>query len=80
MTGTLHTARLLAERGALIDSADENGNTPLHGAAKAGNLPMVAWLLERKVRTGQRNRFGQTAYDLAREREHPDVAALLQTR
>jgi ankyrin repeat protein len=80
MTGTLRTAQLLVERGALIESTDENGNTPLHGAAKAGNLPVVAYLIERKARIAQRNREGRTAYDLALEREHADIAALLRPR
>ena len=77
MTGTLQTAQVLVERGAIINSADERGNTPLHGAAAAGNLEMIKFLLQRKGRPAERNIEGKTPRDIARERDYADIVRLL---
>ena len=41
------SAQLLIDNGAIVNLSDENGQTPLHLAARAGDCAMMAFLVER---------------------------------
>jgi ankyrin repeat protein len=77
-TGTLGVARLLVERGAVVNAQDAQGHTALHGAADGGHLEVVAFLLSAKADRTLRNRAGETAADLARKRGYEEIVKLLE--
>lgn len=68
-------------RDLLVSGADvharEGGFTPLHGAAAEGNVEMVQLLLAHGADPYARSDTGKTPADLARERGHEKIAALL---
>jgi hypothetical protein len=49
--------------GVPVDFIDQQGNTPLHYAAKYGHLELCRTLIERGAFAGKKNDQGQTAYD-----------------
>lgn len=51
--------------GTNIQLADQNGDTPLHYAAKYGHLDLCKFLIERGAAVHARNRNKQSPYDLA---------------
>ncbi|XP_064100704.1 ankyrin-1-like [Macrobrachium nipponense] len=55
------------------------GMTPLHLAAKQGNLTTVLWLVEQGVSFSLRDNRGNTAEDLAREKGHTEIAGYLNS-
>ena len=56
----------------------EGGYAPLHAAAWEGHLPVVHFLLEsEELDLEAKTNFAQTAYNIACERCHFDIAALL---
>jgi ankyrin repeat protein len=57
--------KLVLERGADIDAADETGQTALHVAVAQRGVPVVAYLLERGARTDLADTQGRTALDIA---------------
>jgi ankyrin repeat protein len=70
----------------LIQACDRDGSTPLHGAARANSVGLVAWLLERRANTGKKDPNGLTPLDHAalaadprndRAERFPRVAAML---
>jgi len=61
-----------------VNAPAEGGYTPLHLAAARGDLDLIRILLERGGDKAVRMNNGQTAADLALERNHPDAARLLQ--
>ncbi|MFL5381430.1 MAG: ankyrin repeat domain-containing protein [Longimicrobiaceae bacterium] len=67
--------RFLLRHGASIDMANRTGFTPLHHAAEAGSLEAVEALLAAGADAARLNAAGMSAADVARGREHPDVAA-----
>ena len=48
-----------------VDFIDQQGNTPLHYAAKYGHLDLCRFLIDRGAFAGKKNDQGQTAYDTA---------------
>lgn len=62
---TTQIAHSLVSNGANVNLADENGNTPLHMAARAGRYRMVAYLLEAGARVTATNEQGRTPLYLA---------------
>ncbi|GEM_PF-797523 len=54
------------------------GNTPLHEAALAGRVTVVAWLLEQGVDVGPENEQGLTPVELAIAGQHEAVVQLLK--
>ena len=67
--------RFLLRHGASIDLANLTGFTPLHHAAEAGSLEAAEVLLAAGADATRLNSAGMSAADVARGREHPDVAA-----
>lgn len=57
--------RLLDADRSLIRACDRDGATPLHVAAQATNVELVAWLLERGPAVGKQDLNGLTALDRA---------------
>ena len=66
--------RLLLDRGAAIDAAQNEGYTALHSAAHNGHQEMIELLLERGANRAARTEAGQTPADLAREAGREDLA------
>lgn len=75
--GDTAIATLLIEAGADVNVAQRHGWTPLHGAAHGGDVEIVTLLIARGADVDARNDDGLTALDMARERRHSEVAALL---
>jgi E3 ubiquitin-protein ligase HECTD1 len=71
--------RFLAARGATVSMANWTGFTPLHHAAENGCLEAARALLLLGADRSRLNAMGQRPVDVARERGHPDVAALLDS-
>jgi ankyrin repeat protein len=59
------TIRLLEADDSLIRACDQDGGTPLHVAAQAGNEEMVSWLLARRASVRKRDARGLTPLDRA---------------
>jgi GNAT superfamily N-acetyltransferase len=60
-----------------LDAPLPSGYTPLHLAAGLGRLEAARWLVEHGADTEARTRHGQTAYALAAESGHADLAGWL---
>lgn len=68
----------LIVKGANVNAADENRNTPLMRAAKGGHTPVINLLIEKGVDVNTKNKFGYTALREAAQEGHVDaVVALL---
>lgn len=68
---------LLLERGADINSVDNEGWTPLHYAADVGLKDAVVWLSENGADITARNNRGRTPLDVAKRRGNSEIVALL---
>jgi uncharacterized protein len=81
LTQQVEVARVLVAHGADIDAVQGEGFTALHEAAFSGDLPSAKLLLDaganRAIAAGEKKK---TALDVAVERHHDDVAALLRAR
>lgn len=75
----LDLARLFLERGADVNRVGRTGYTPLMFAASIdfGQTDMLDLLLSAGARVDIRNPAGKTAVDLAKEYQHPKLAARL---
>lgn len=65
MAGHVGVVDALLKGGAIPDSADREGYTPLHRAAERGDVDIVEMLLRRNARTGTQTRQGATALIIA---------------
>jgi ankyrin repeat protein len=72
--------RLLLERGARVNVAQQGGWTPLHQAAKHGPAELVELLLVHDADVGARSDDGQTPLALAEAAGQSAIAALLRER
>lgn len=75
--GQTETAKILLERGADVQSSD-GSMPPLHCAAYRGHTETVTFLLANGADPMATNRYGETAYEVAKRKEFPEVAALLR--
>jgi len=74
----LQAARVLLEHGAPVNARQQGGWVPLHAAAQNGDRPMVELLLEHHADPKLVNDQGKSSAFVAREKGHPEIAALLE--
>ena len=55
--------KLLVERGAGVNDANQRGETPLYGAAFLGNEPIIQYLVERGAKLDAKTTTGRTILD-----------------
>lgn len=74
-------AALLIERGADVNARTEidNDETPLMLAAQVGLESVVCLLLSQGAERTAKNRWGETAADIARRAKHLEIAGLIET-
>jgi uncharacterized protein len=74
----LEAARLLLEHGAPVNARQQGGWVPIHAAAQNGDRAMVELLLNHHADPKLANDDGKTPAMAAREKEHQEIAALLE--
>jgi uncharacterized protein len=74
----LMAARLLVEHGSPVNTRQQGGWVPLHAAAQNGDRDMVELLLAYGADTAIANDDGKTAAMVAKDKGHPQIAALLE--
>jgi ankyrin repeat protein len=74
----LEAARLLLEHGAPVNARQQRGWVPIHAAAQNGDRPMVELLLKHRADPTLAHDEGKTSAMVAREKGHPEIAALLE--
>lgn len=72
--------RMLVHAGADVNARQQLGWTPLHGAADSGVRETVELLLEHGADLAATHDGGKTALDIAREKGHAGVVAVLEAR
>jgi len=77
VTGQSAMCELLLERGAQVDSADEDSNTPLHYAAASGSVTSVGILLRNGAAVTAAQRQGLTPAHWAAHKGHTEVLKML---
>ena len=70
--------QLLVALGARLDAVNNTGFTALHHAAEAGSLAAAGALLEAGANPLKPNDRGVLPVETARDRGHPEVAALIE--
>jgi len=68
---TATAMRLLQQDRSLIQACDRTGATPLHIAAQAADVDLVAWLLERRANVRKQDVRGSSALDRAAQSAEP---------
>ena len=71
--GHVDTVRLLLDRGAEVDRANQNGLTPLLTACFRGHVDVALLLLENGAEVDKAEEHGQTPLDLAAHQGHDAV-------
>ena len=77
----LATVKSLVADGVKISQPDTRSSqrsTPLMVAIKYGDLETVKYLLSLKPDLAQTNAMGETALDIAKKSDNPDLPALIQ--
>jgi ankyrin repeat protein len=69
----------LARRGANVDRAKSNGDTPMLNAAFLGRANAVKALLAAGADPNIRDKDGKNSLEVAREQKHDDVVKLLES-
>lgn len=72
--------RLLLDAGAKIDAVDDEGDTPLHEAARLGSVRAAELLVARGAKANVKNKAGETPVSIAKESEHRRGVLDLLTR
>jgi hypothetical protein len=80
-TGDLATVKSFLEAGVPVNVRDEqNGATPLHGAAVNGQILMIEYLLSKGADVNALNAYGDSPVQNAVSMNHPDAVKLLEAR
>jgi len=74
----LQAARVLLEHGAPVNARQQGGWVPIHAAAQNGDRLMVELLLKHHADPKLMNDQGKSPAFIAREKSHPEIAALLE--
>ena len=74
----LEAANILIQRGADVNAITFEGNTPLHIAAIRNNPSMCEILPQKGANCHAKNRYGQTALDIAKSNGYQDAASALE--
>jgi ankyrin repeat protein len=77
-TGDLKGIEVLIASGAEVNSIGDLGNTPLHQAAMMGKVDSVRKLLQLGADPSLRNKFDQTAEEVAKLGGHHEIAEILK--
>jgi ankyrin repeat protein len=77
--GTLEISKYLIMAGADVNLQDHFGNTPLMKTVESGNLELLDFIIQKGGDLSIKNNQNQTAYDLARETNQPEMADQLYT-
>ncbi len=72
--------KALIAKGADVNAKDEDGVTPLHAAAAAGEQEAVVYLLAKGADPNVKDKEGKTALDWANEAEEPEIAKILKAK
>ncbi|UPA54908.1 ankyrin repeat domain-containing protein [Wolbachia pipientis] len=64
----LEKIKSLVESGVDLNECSSNGNTPLHKAIMLENIPVVRLLLTNCAKLFIKNKKGETAYDLSKDK------------
>jgi ankyrin repeat protein len=75
--GHVESARMLLERGAVIDIRNRFGETPLHQALLWTEIEVVRLFLEHGADPNLANRYGETPFEMALRFEEPEIVELL---
>lgn len=70
LLGHTTVARLLVEAGADLQVADDKGRTPLHRAAKTGDMDLILAMVDGDADILALDYEGKTPLDVLREHEH----------
>ena len=74
----MKVVRMLAERGANINKAANNGVTPLYVVSEQGHVEVVRVLIERGADINKAQNEGWTPLQIAISRNHTEIIQLLQ--
>ena len=66
------------QAGADVNAAQQDGFTPLMGAAQNGHAELVSYLLRQGANPKARTADGRSAFTLAAEENHEEVLKLLR--
>lgn len=70
-------AKMLIDKGASIEILDHSGNTPLHLAAKIGDVSLLEMIIARGANVHQLNEGRHAALDIAIKYKHKDAEIFL---
>nr|CAH7713500.1 unnamed protein product [Callosobruchus chinensis] len=70
--------QLFLMKGASINEADKNGETPLHWASWSGNLGVVEYLIGKGANISAKDKDGRTPLDVAKDKRYDNVAEFLK--
>lgn len=76
--GDLRAVRLLVEAGADVNKLGDMDETPLHSAVGSRFLDIVEFLLARGATQDQKDAFGYTPLEWAKQMEYSDVVGVLE--
>jgi ankyrin repeat protein len=68
--GPAKAIKLLLDAGAKIDAVDDEGDTPLHEAARIGSVRGAEILVARGAKVNAKNKAGETPLSIAKQSEH----------